>query len=73
MRTHKNNNTLKFRSERNPPVKPRNVRPKTTRNGRHSPTVHVTLKLGSEWYHDSVGGPTYRRAFIEFSKAVNPV
>ena len=62
---------LKFRSQRNPPVKPRQARPKITGNGCQSPTVRVTLKLGLGWYRHSVWSPTYRRAIKEVSKAVN--
>ena len=46
--------TLKFWSKRNPPVKPRWARSKTTRNGCQSPTSRVTLKLGLGWYRHSV-------------------
>ena len=42
--------TLNSRSNRNPPVKPRWTRPKTTRNGCQSPTARVVLKLGLGWY-----------------------
>ena len=45
---------LKFRIKRNPPVKPRQARPKTTRNRCQSPTARVTLKLGLGWYRHSV-------------------
>ena len=63
--------TLKFRSKRNLPVKPRLVRPTTTRNGCQPPVVRVTLKLCLGLYCHSVWSPTYRRAIKEVSKAVN--
>ena len=63
--------TLKFRSKRNPPVKPRWARPKSTRNGCQAPTARVTRKLGLRWYRQSVWSPTYRHAIKEVSKAVN--
>ena len=53
MRIHRKA-TLKFRSKRNPPIKPRQARPNTTRNGCQSPTVRVTLKLGLGGYRHSV-------------------
>ena len=46
--------TLKIRSKRNRPAKPRYARPKTTRNGCQSPTAHVSVKLGLGWYLHSV-------------------
>ena len=52
--------TLKIRSKRNSPVKPRK-----------SPAVYITLKLGSGWSRHSVLGPASRHAIKVLSKIVN--